>query len=317
MIQRANTLRSGVRMTAPRTVKRAKTEHQTTTTTSVTARCELDTRAHTICAGINCRPLTFTGQQCEVRGFSDEFEPINNIPIATVATAWCDGTGGDTFILIFNEVLYFGDRMLHSLINPNQLRDHNIRVHDNPYEDDPARSLGIELFDDVRLPFKTDGSTIYFETTYPTLDELERCTHVTLTSDRLWNPHDISMTNTTGTRLIEEIASNQMWSQEREHYTFHTDFQLYHTDGNTEQLLFERLVQQTMVTMDTRTAQELHTSQRHSKYTVEHISKIFNVGMSKAKDILFTTTQQGIRTALQPLNRRYRIDHLNLHHNDL
>lgn len=77
MIQRANTLRSGVRMTAPRTVKRAKTEHQTTTTTSVTARCELDTRADTICAGINCRPLTFTGQQCEVRGFSDEFEPIN------------------------------------------------------------------------------------------------------------------------------------------------------------------------------------------------------------------------------------------------
>jgi hypothetical protein len=37
------------------------------------------------------------------------------------------------------------------------------------------------------------------------------------------------------------------------------------------------------------------------------------VGMGIAKDILATTTQKGVRHAVLPLSRRYRIDHLNLH----
>jgi len=85
------------------------------------ARCELDTQADTCCAGINCRPIFSTGQQCEVHGFHDDFTPLNDVPIATVATAWSDPLTGRGYILIFHETLYFGDKMNHSLINPNQL----------------------------------------------------------------------------------------------------------------------------------------------------------------------------------------------------
>ena len=142
-------------------VKRIKSEQQPTT--HEIAHCELDTRADTTCAGINCHLLFFTGQQCEVRGFYDDFEPVTNVPIATVATAWCDGLGGPTYILILNEALYFGDTMGHSLMNPNQLWYHGIRVHDNPFETNPGRQIGIELYDDVRLPFLTEESTIFFD----------------------------------------------------------------------------------------------------------------------------------------------------------
>ena len=96
--------------------------------------CELDTRTDTMCAGINFRPLYFTGQTCEAYGFHGDLSPISDVPIATVATAWSNTHTGDSFILIFNEVLYFGASLDHSLLNPNQMRHYGVDVFDNPYE---------------------------------------------------------------------------------------------------------------------------------------------------------------------------------------
>ncbi len=80
------------------------------------ARCELDTRADTCCAGQNCRPIFYTGQQSEVQGFHDTFAPVPDVPITTVATAWSNPLTGVGYILIFHEALYFGSNMDHSLI---------------------------------------------------------------------------------------------------------------------------------------------------------------------------------------------------------
>ncbi len=102
----------------------------------IEARCELDTRADTCCAGTNCRPNFFTGQQCEVQGFYKDFTPVPDVPIATVATTWSDPLTGKGYILIMHAVLYFGDKMDHSLTNPNQLWHYGVVVHDNPYETD-------------------------------------------------------------------------------------------------------------------------------------------------------------------------------------
>ena len=104
-----------------RSIKRIKVSDQSQASTvhGVEARCELDTRADTTCAGINCRPIFYTGQHCQAHGFHDELTPINDVPIATVATAWSDQNTGESFILIIHEALYFGDSMDHSLVNPN------------------------------------------------------------------------------------------------------------------------------------------------------------------------------------------------------
>jgi hypothetical protein len=158
---------SGPRGPGGRSVKRLKTVDVAQVRPSdygKEARCELDTRADTCCAGINCRPIFYTGQQCEVQGFHDDFAPVPDVPIATVATTWSDPLTGRGYILIIHEALYFGSGMNHSLINPNQLRHYGVIVHDNPYERDPSRAMGIEIDDNDRLPFCSQGSTVFFTT---------------------------------------------------------------------------------------------------------------------------------------------------------
>ena len=53
---------------------------------------------------------------------------------------------------------------------------------------------------------------------------------------------------------------------------------------------------------------------RHSKFTPEHVSQVFDCTIGMAKDILACTTQEGARHAVMPLSRRYRVDHIHLHH---
>jgi hypothetical protein len=127
------------------------------------ARNELDTRADTICAGINFCCLRPTGMTCSVQGFHQSFAPIPEIPVATVATAWDDLTTGQTYILVIHQALYFGIQLDHSLINPNQIRVTGIPVCDDPY--DQYRHLGIDL-GEMYIPFQTEGNTIYFNSRY-------------------------------------------------------------------------------------------------------------------------------------------------------
>ena len=55
-----------------------------------------------------------------------DITPIVGVPIVSGATAWDDPVTGQTYILIINEGLYYGNKMDHSLINPNQIRDYGI-----------------------------------------------------------------------------------------------------------------------------------------------------------------------------------------------
>ena len=91
--------------------------------TCVNGRNDIDTRADTICAGKNMRPIELTGKSCDVSGFHSNLNKMTDVPIATVATAtaWTDEVSGMTYLLVFHETLYFGASMEHSLINPNQL----------------------------------------------------------------------------------------------------------------------------------------------------------------------------------------------------
>ena len=94
--------------------------------------CEIDSHADTIVAGSNCVVLQYTGQECDVSPFSDDFKPVKGVPIAHVATAWQSPVSGQTYILVFNEALWMGTTMDHTLLNPNQLRHYGTIVQDNP-----------------------------------------------------------------------------------------------------------------------------------------------------------------------------------------
>jgi len=69
---------------------------------------------------------------------------------------------------------------------------------------------------------------------------------------------------------------------------------------NTKQLLYEHMIDSIAMT---RTVTELHNTTQHSKYTPEHVSCIFDVGIGMAKDILATSTQKGIQHAVMALNQ--------------
>ena len=66
-----------------------------------------------------------------------------------------------------------------------------------------------------------------------------------------------------------------------------------------------------------RTMGKVTARSRHSKITPEHIAKLMNISLEKAKQMLKVTTQENIRTAINPITRRYRVDHLTLRTNQL
>ena len=54
-----------------------------------------------------------------------------------------------------------------------------------------------------------------------------------------------------------------------------------------------------------------HTS--HSFITAEHLVRKMNIGLENSKQMMRATTQKYIQTAVHPITRRYRVDHLDLH----
>lgn len=61
------------------------------------ARAEIDSRADTVCAGSTFRLLEESNHYCVVSGFHKDMSPLQNIPVATVATAYDDPVSQQTF----------------------------------------------------------------------------------------------------------------------------------------------------------------------------------------------------------------------------
>ena len=133
---------------------------------------KIDNHADTTCFGRNFRPIYFTSKVCSVSPFLPEYNQQEDVQICMEATAF-DTDEGETLILMIGQGLWFGNRMSHSLINPNQLRHYGIQVCDDPT--DPSRQLGISLDDGYFIPMVMNGSTCIFQSRCPTNEELETC----------------------------------------------------------------------------------------------------------------------------------------------
>jgi hypothetical protein len=75
------------------------------------ARCEMDSRADTVCAGKKLIPLFHHGTDCDVSGYSDELGAMKNIHVMTVDTAVDDVNSHKTHTLIITFDLYFGPKI--------------------------------------------------------------------------------------------------------------------------------------------------------------------------------------------------------------
>ena len=157
------------------------------------ARAEIDSRADTVCAGATFRLIEETNQYCCVSGFHADMAPMQDVPVATVATAYDDPISQQTYVLIFHEALYFGDSMEHSLISPMQLRHNGVKVDQTPRQYDSTSSHGIMFPQDEELdlfiPFHLHGCISYFSTRLPTDVEMQRSQYVYMTEDAVWDPY--------------------------------------------------------------------------------------------------------------------------------
>ena len=143
-------------------------------------RIELDSHADTVVLGSKCVVLHHTGKVCEVSPYTDEYDAITDVPVVRGATLWMDQHTNEEYILIFNEALWMGDTLAHSLINPNQLHAFGTLVQDNPYHTDP---LGIKPPEyDLETPLCTAGTIIYANTPALTQNELATLPFIALTS---------------------------------------------------------------------------------------------------------------------------------------
>ena len=121
----------------------------------------MDTLADTSCAGPNWPLIELTGQVCNVTGFMDSGQTVKDIPVATCATIVVDKDTGQKFMLIAHEMLYFGNLMKRSLLNPNQLRYAGVQVRDDPTREQ-EEGFGLSI-GDVQVPFLMEGTVTYFE----------------------------------------------------------------------------------------------------------------------------------------------------------
>ena len=268
--------------------------------------------------------------QCSVSPFLDSLGSSDRVEICNAATAW-DTPSGETIILIFGQGLWFGERMPDkSLINPNQCRAFGVSLCDDP--SDPHRDLGIYDSDSgLFFPMTMQGSFCTLLTRCPTLDELEHCRHVILSDEHHWDPSADPFGN------VSSVGRNLSHNA---HISAPCEFdycmsscglsipELATRSAASVQVAASKSKQRTYNNSRKRKADDLDskpyvpptpfdrrlehdsmlTGERHHSVTVENISRKWHIGLKRAKATLKCTTQEGIRSALHPLTRRYRTD---------
>ena len=121
------------RRNVKKTERKSRDEVSNPTKPGTVARNEMDTHADTCCAGANWVLMEYTGEICEVSPFLSDYEPVTEIPLARCGTVWTSPDTGEEFLLVGEQMLWFGDSLPHSLINPNQIREYGINVCDDPF----------------------------------------------------------------------------------------------------------------------------------------------------------------------------------------
>ena len=147
--------------------------------------------------------LAYTGKECEVSPYADEYDAIRNVPIVTGVTGWTNSQDGAPILLVFNEALLMGDRLHHTLINPNQLWSYGVDVQDNPFA---KEDLAITTANYI-IPLDTQGTTIFCDMRSPTEVKLQQLPRVILTSAIDWDPQKVQFPSHHSDRVVSNTSA--------------------------------------------------------------------------------------------------------------
>ena len=133
--------------------------------------------------------MLYTGEHCEVSPFLSTYNPVQAVPIARCCTVWTSDEGKE-YLLVRDEMIWFGNTPANSLINPNQLRAYGIFVKDDPFN---ANEFGIDA-DEGFIQFDTTRTILYFKSCVPTDWETTHLPVILITSDT-WDPKTVNLSS--------------------------------------------------------------------------------------------------------------------------
>ena len=285
---------------------------------NITAVNETDTNADTCCFGTNFVILNHgTGRTADVYPYDKAYKSITNVPIVAGATAYDDLLTKTTYILVFNEGLYYGTSLDHSTINPNQIRANGIPYWDNPYNYDNGLRITPTEFLDISLV--VNGTKLKFTTRTPTTDELTKCLHIQMTIPIPWEPEDVQLGQF-------DRTTRALFCIEPEHGDYYE-----YSDPNSDEAMLhkispdlvdlkERIIATIRTTRtipqtstetpddDIPTRRSFVSGDQNRKVTAEVLAERFCIGTERAKATMQATTQRGVRSALLPISQRYKAD---------
>ena len=270
------------------------------------SRNESDSNADTCCLGNNFVVLSMTNKTADVFPYDNSYTPLRNVPIVTGGTAYDDPNTGTTYILVFNESLYYGEKLKHSLLNPNQIRHNHIDFWDNPF--DPNHELCIDVPDGPFIPLKFEGTKLLFESRVPTQKELANCIHVEMTSSLDWNPGSVDLNLS-----ISQISRSVDYFDVGGAYTsvpFNNDDLVLRSIEPSLIFLSELTTDHHGEPNDVPARRSFISTDRHLKVSADQLSERWCIGPKRASATLKATTQKGTRSAILPISRRYIADRM-------
>jgi hypothetical protein len=128
--------------------------------------------------------MELTGKKCDVTPFLATYQPVQEILVTRCCIVWTDQHYSKEYLLIGDQMLWFGTSLPNSLINPNQIRAYGISVNDYPFETSWVFLMDSE---DVVIPFDITGTVVHFESRVPTEWEKTHLPIIILTGED-WNP---------------------------------------------------------------------------------------------------------------------------------
>jgi len=254
-------------------------------------RAELDSHADTCGVNDTAYVLEYTGQVAEVAGFSSSIGSLSEVPIVKAVLAYDPPSTGETIILIINQALYFKNNIEHILLNPNQLRTYGLEVDDIPKHLSEGKSTHSIYIPDsnLRIPIKLNGVISYFNVRTPTPDKIHHCETIKMTLPSIeWQP------------------CSDKFNQQEQYYESEDESNIYRTNSAFKQTPAD------LTDVILRQIFAVKTNNKSLMVNEATLSKQWAVPISVAENTIKASTQNFIRSALHPIEHRYKTKNVTL-----
>eukprot|EP00980_Cylindrotheca_fusiformis_P019422 scaffold6696_cov78-Cylindrotheca_fusiformis.AAC.1 len=135
------------------------------------------------------------------------------------------------------------------------------------------------------------------DTRRPTRNEFENCKHIILTSDERWDPSSDHLQHNNGGLDMEQSRIRVLQA-----YHMESDILLGSCSAIYEAKEFETRINSSV------NIGKIGTGRRKEVVNAEELARKFKIGLETAKKTLLATTQNGLRSAVHPIVRRYKTD---------